>query len=332
MKKYLFTILLCAISIITVPIAVTGKEVVASKKTAAEKNITEKSTQNAKKTTEKNTEEASPKGETISVFLSAESKTVSMDLFEYVCGSVAAEMPLAYEEEAIKAQAVACYTNALRLKKTKEAENGDISDDTAVHQGYINKAQRKEKWGDDFSVYEEKLQSAVKDIFGKAIYYENELCVASFCAISNGKTEDAQNLWNYKIPYLKSVDSAGDKESAKYATTVTYTQKEFLALCKKAGLTATATTDLKITEKSETGMVLKCKIGKKELSGQNIREIFGLRSPTFTVKTDKNSITFTVKGYGHGVGLSQNGANYLAQQGYTYEEILKHYYTDVTIK
>ncbi len=328
MKKYFLLIFLCAISIIIIPVGLTEKNSNRSFSGEINNNTTNSTTKSPTKTAIENEK----KEETISVFLSEKNKTVNVNSFEYICGSVAAEMPLAYEKEAIKAQAVACYTNALRLKKSKEAENGDISDDTAVHQGYISEAQRREKWGEDFRIYEEKLKNAVTEIYGKALYYKGNLCVASFSAISNGKTENAENLWGFKIPYLISVDSSGDKVSPKYASSVSYTEKEFISICKKAEISVTSVKDIKITEKSETGMVLKVKIGKKELTGQKARDIFKLRSPTFTIKTDKNSITFAVKGYGHGVGLSQNGANYLAQQGYTYEEILKHYYTDVTIK
>ncbi len=328
MKKYFLLILLCAISITAIPVCLIEKD---SNNLLTSKNDN-KSTESTTNSPAETTTEKENNEETIAVFLSDQNKTVNVSSFEYICGSVAAEMPLAYEEEAIKAQAIACYTNALRLKQSNESENGDISNDTAVHQGYISEAERKEKWGNDFSVYEEKLKSAVKEIYGKALYYNGDLCVASFSAISNGKTENAKNLWGFEIPYLKSVDSSGDKLSPKYASSVTYTEKEFISLCKKADISASSVTDIKITKKSETGMVLKATIGKKELTGQEVREIFKLRSPTFTVKTDESTITFTVSGYGHGVGLSQNGANYLAQQGYTYEDILKHYYTDVTIK
>ncbi len=328
MKKYFLLILLCAVSIITIPVGLIEKDTVNfSEEKNNNKPTAAKTTAVAEATTKNEKKE-----ETIAVFLSDKNTTVNVSGFEYICGSVAAEMPLAYEEEAIKAQAIACYTNALRLKKNNEAEKGDISDDTAVHQGYISKTERKEKWGEDFPFYEEKLQNAVKKIYGKALYYEDNLCVASFSAISNGKTENAENLWGFKIPYLISVDSSGDKLSPKYPSSVTYTEKEFISLCKKSEISADSVKDIKVTKRSETGMVLKINIGNKELTGQEAREIFKLRSPTFSVKTDKNTVTFTVKGYGHGVGLSQNGANYLAQQGYTYEEILKHYYTDVTIK
>ena len=119
----------------------------------------------------------------INVFLSGDKKTVSLSLFEYTCGSVAAEMPITYEDEALKAQAVACITNALRLKNTGgfDVDGADISDDTSTHQGYMSLNERKEKWGDSFEKYEEKLEKAVKAVEGKALYYDGKLCIAAFC-------------------------------------------------------------------------------------------------------------------------------------------------------
>ncbi len=336
MKKYLLLVIICAISIMFTPLAIVGRDKSDTKTPLNEENIEVNSAANTTNATTKASASYDKISEgindTIAVFISAENKTVDMNFFEYICGSVAAEMPLAYEDEAIKSQAVACYTNALRLKQAKDGKDGDISDDTTIHQGYINRTQRKEKWGEDFEFYEEKLQKNVKAVFGKAIYYKNNLCVAAFCAISNGKTEDAKNLWNYSIPYLKSVNSAGDKLSNKYASTVTYGKAGFIKLCEKADINAVSPDQLKINKRSKTGMVLSATLNDKTLTGEQVRKIFALRSPTFTIKADKSTITFSVRGYGHGVGLSQNGANYLAQQGYTYEEILKHYYTGITIK
>ncbi len=323
MKKYLILILFCAISILVVPtLVVTPKEGV---------NPIPQTTQQANNTTsQKNTEGNS----TISVFRSLESKTEEITLFEYVCGSVAAEMPLAYNEEAIKAQAVACYTNAIRQKQLGNTKNGDISDDTATHQGYIDVEQRKEKWGDSFEKYEKKLQEAVKAVEGEALYYDNKPCVAAFCAISNGKTEDAECIWGTAVPYLVSVDSKGDKLSPTYASTVSFTNDEFLKIIEENGASiknSDIASSVKITEKSDIGTVLKVSAGNKSFTGEEIRKMFSLRSPTFTIKATKNAVTFSVSGYGHGIGMSQYGANYFAENGYNYQEILEHYYTGVEI-
>jgi stage II sporulation protein D len=277
------------------------------------------------------------KADTITVFRSTEGKNVEIDMFEYVCGSVAAEMPLAYEEEALKAQAVACRTNALRLKNSgSNLENAHISDDTTVHQGYISPAQRKEKWGDEFEKYEAKLKSVVKAVDGQCLYYNDQLCVAAFCALSSGKTENAENLWSEEVPYLKSVISEGDTLSPRYSTTASYTKNEFISCLKKNGKPTKGIADLsdavKIKKKSKIGTVLKMKIGSVELSGEEVRRIFSLNSPVFEIECTKNKATFSVKGRGHGVGMSQYGADFMARQGNSYEEILKHYYTGVEIK
>ncbi len=324
MKKYLILILFCAISILVVPMLVVNPE--------KGVNTTPQTTQQTNNTaTQKNTEGDS----TISVFRSLESKTEEITLFEYVCGSVAAEMPLAYNEEAIKAQAVACYTNAIRQKQLGNTKNGDISDDTATHQGYIDVQQRKEKWGDSFEKYEKKLQDAVKAVEGEALYYDDKPCVAAFCAISNGKTEDAKCIWGTAVPYLVSVDSKGDKLSPTYASTVSFTKDEFLKIIEENGASiknSDIASSVKITEKSDTGTVLKVTVGNKSFTGEEIRKMFSLRSTTFTIKATKNTVTFSVSGYGHGIGMSQYGANYYAENGYNYQEILEHYYTGAEIK
>ena len=324
MKSYLILILFCAISIIFIPLALVDKDTTASTKTTATTTLESVQT----------TTSTSPE-DTISVFRTVSNKAEEISLFEYVCGSVAAEMPLAYHEEALKAQAVACYTNALRQMLISNGKNCDISDDTAVHQGYIDEAERKEKWGADFEKYEKKLQNAVKAVKGEALYYDNKLCVAAFCAISNGTTENAENLWGTGAPYLVSVKSEGDTLSPAYASTVSFSKEEFIKIAKSLKLDTKNITSLvdqiKITKKSDAGTVLKATLCGKELTGDEIRKAFSLRSPTFTVKATENAVTFSVSGYGHGIGMSQYGANYYAQKGWDYKKILEHYYNNAKI-
>lgn len=326
MKNYLFLILFSAIIMIAVPASMTKAPSVSSAETTVVQNTTVGQITESPPSTEP---------ETISVFLTARQETVDMTLFEYVCGSVAAEMPLAYDTEAIKAQAVACYTNAIRLKTLGNESQGDISDNTAVHQGYIDENERKEKWGADFEKYEKKLQDAVKAIEGTVITYDGKLCVAAFYAISSGQTETAKNIWGTAVPYLVSVESAGDHLSSGYASSLTVNTDDFFTCLKKLDSATTKPTSLsdiiKITSTSDSGTVLKATINGKEYTGEQIRSAFGLRSPVFTVKSDKDTLTFSVSGYGHGVGMSQYGADYYAKQGYTYDQILKHYYTGVEI-
>lgn len=274
----------------------------------------------------------------INVFLSGDKKTVSLSLFEYTCGSVAAEMPITYEDEALKAQAVACITNALRLKDTGgfDVDGADISDDTSTHQGYMSLNERKEKWGDSFEKYEEKLEKAVKAVEGKALYYDGKLCIAAFCAISTGTTETAENVWGNAVPYLVSVKSSGDALSPSYSVTAQYSLSQTKECLEKLGLKTDGLNDLSDIfsdiKKSSAGTVLNIKAGEKEFTGEDLREAFSLKSAAFDVKCSKDSATFTTYGYGHGVGMSQYGADSMAKRGFDYEEILKHYYKGAAVK
>lgn len=329
MKHFLILILASAVIMLILPVAAL-KEFAPS---------TDKSTNSHIISTTENTvndDNQQQKDDTITVFLSSQNQNVEMDMFEYICGSVAAEMPLAYHEEALKAQAVTCYTNALRLKLNSEkTNNADISDNTAIHQGYINEAERKAKWGNDFEKYESKLKNVVNSVENQAIYYNEQLIVAAFFAISCGKTESSGNLWSESVPYLTSVESQGDCLSPQYATSVSFSLDEFVSKMKntKAEFNINSLTNaVAITKTSPTGTVLKAEINGNSYTGEEIRSIFSLRSPVFTVTSTDSAITFDVLGYGHGIGMSQYGADYFARQGYTYKDILMHYYTGVVVK
>lgn len=323
MKSFLSFILLSAIVIIILPVTILKESISPPEVTF----IPQTSTAQTPATENTNT---------LTVFRSVNQENIEIDFFEYVCGSVAAEMPLSYHEEALKAQAIACYTNALRLKNVSEADAPyHISDDSSIHQGYLNKAQRKEKWGEDFEKYESKLESIVKSVENLAIYYEDELCVAAFHAICSGKTESAENIWGEKVPYLTSVKSSGDNLSPQYSSVVVFEKNEFVEIAK----TLTENKNIKnlknaieIKEKSKSGTVLKASLGEKIFSGEELRKAYSLKSPVFTVSTTEKTLTFNVTGYGHGVGMSQYGADFMARQGSNYEEILKHYYKGVEIK
>lgn len=323
MKKYLSVILICGMVMFFLPVVFL-------------KNQSNPITENFPvQETQEEIETVKP--DTITVFRSAQQENTEIDFFEYVCGSVAAEMPLSYHEEALKAQAVACYTNALRLKNNANGQsNYHISDDSSIHQGYLSPEQREEKWGEDFPKYESKLKTIVKAVEKEALYYKNELCVAAFHAICSGSTESAENIWGEKVPYLVSVKSNGDNLSPQYSSAVSFNKKEFLECLKNANISAkdikTLKDAIKIEKKSKANTVLKAIISNKSYSGEDIRKIFSLKSPSFSVESTKDSITFNVTGYGHGVGMSQYGADFMARQGSDYKEILKHYYKGAEIK
>ena len=332
MKNYLISIIFIFISLIITPVALLSGGV------ASENNTTISTEQAITDETENNTNTESS-GEVITVFLSDSKKKLTVSEFEYVCGSVAAEMPLMYHEEALKAQAIACYTNSLRLKYSKdktEINGADISDNPATHQGYLTRAEREEKWGDDYQKYESKLETIVKAVEGEYLTYDGEYCLCAFSAICTGTTESAENVWGEKIPYLVSVKSSGDTLSPQYSTTNTFTKSQFISIMKDLDVSINSKANLEeVIGKSKTskaGTVLKIEINKKSLTGEQIRSAFSLKSSAFKITATESEVTFKVSGYGHGVGMSQYGADYMARQGSTYEEILKHYYKGVEIQ
>jgi stage II sporulation protein D len=329
MKNYLISIVFIFISLIITPVALLSGGVASQTDTiiSAEQTTSDK-VENAQKS-----DGDTPEENVITVFLSDTKKNLTVSEFEYVCGSVAAEMPLMYHEEALKAQAIACYTNSLRLKnsKNKSAINGaDISDNPATHQGYLTREERKEKWGDDYQKYESKLETIVKAVESEYLTYNGEYCLCAFSAICTGTTESAENVWGEKIPYLVSVKSSGDTLSPQYSSTNTFTKSQFISIMKDLGVSINSKANLEETigksKISKAGTVLKIEINKKNLTGEQIRSAFSLRSSAFKITATENEVTFKVSGYGHGVGMSQYGADYMARQGSTYDEILKHYY------
>lgn len=268
--------------------------------------------------------------------MSAESKNITeTSLREYLIGTVAAEMSLSYHEEAIKAQVVASHTllEHSKLKKTDELGEADITDSSATHQGFIDMDAQKEKWGDNYEKYREKAEKCVDEVIDLIIQYNGEPITAAFHAISNGKTENASDVWGGDYPYLISVESAGDKLSPSYSSELTVTAEEFKSIMEKQGAVLGDDPDSWIGEaaKTSTGMVKEIKIGGKTFKGSDIRSFFSLKSSTFDCKFNNGGFSFTVSGYGHGVGMSQYGADFMARQGLTYKEILQHYYPGTQI-
>lgn len=255
---------------------------------------------------------------------------VTLSKEDYICGVVAAEMPALYETEALKAQAVAAYTYAVRCSAASD-EEWDLTDDSKIHQAYIDEAARKEKWGENAEAYEKKIREAVNAVLGQCIIYEGEPIFAAYHAISSGRTETALNVWGNDLPYLCGVESVLDKQHENYKSEVVVPLDDF---CKKLSLEKPADTSAVTSkiERSTAGTVLSFSVFGKTFSGGDIREAFGLRSANFTFEYKDGSIKFTVLGYGHGVGMSQFGANCLAKEGKTYKEILLWYYPGTTIE
>ncbi len=276
--------------------------------------------------------------DSILVLSSSTNKVSEIDLFEYVVGAVAAEMPATYHSQALRAQAVACYTYALKVQENNSDEslNGaDISDSSDKHQGYIDKAARKEKWGDKYETYEKKIEEAVAEVLGKKLTFDGELITAAFHAISAGRTFSSLEVWGQEVDYLESVTSAGDKLSPDYSYTVAFTQEQFKKAAEKLDGVKLGDNpkdwvgDIK---KTQSGYVESVKIGGKTFTGVQVRKAFELRSAAFEIKYEDENFRITADGYGHGVGMSQYGADYMARQGSTWEEILLHYYKGAKIE
>ena len=269
--------------------------------------------------------------ETFSIKMSEGGKIKKIAAKEYVFGVVAAEMPLEYKDEAVKAQAVAAYTYALYKKEeaAKAGRNYDLGDSGANSQCYITRKAAREKWGAKADEYEKKLDKIIAKTSSYAILYDGKPILAAYHAISAGKTENASEIWGGEYPYLKTVDSVGDLLNPDYLTQVSVTSEEFAEKLKDKGIDFSGDPAGFLGEKKCTGVgsVITIAVCGKEISGEEMRAAFGLRSADFDAAFEDGKFVFTVRGYGHGIGMSQYGAERMAEDGSNYIEILSAYYT-----
>ena len=245
-----------------------------------------------------------------------------MTLGEYLVGVLMGEMPASFELEALKAQTVAARTYTLRRME----QGGVLSDDPAVCQAYTSPDTAQEKWGDEWESYLSKLTRAVEETDGQVLTYNGALIAATYFSCSGGKTESAQTVWGSEVPYLISVESPGEEGASAYESVVTVDLNEFLAALEIESPSVSAVTY------TQGGGVDTITIGGKTVSGTEMRGLFGLKSTLFTMEITADSVLFEVQGFGHRVGLSQYGAQAMAEAGSGYEEILKWYYTGVEIE
>ena len=259
-------------------------------------------------------------------------------LEKYLLGVVSAEMPASFEEEALKAQAIVARTYTLySIQKSKKHENADICDSSSCCQAWISKEDRLAKWEEDARKENwNKILEAVSETKGKVIKYNGDLIDAFFHSNSGGKTEEPVNGWggtNY--PYLQSVETSGEDAYSQYSSQVTISKTDFVNKIKEKHsdfeIDFSKDEAIKITEYTESGRVKTIKVGNLNLSGVEIRSILNLKSTNFKFEINGEEIKFEVIGYGHGVGMSQTGADSLAKEGKGYEEIIKHFYTGVEI-
>jgi len=259
-----------------------------------------------------------------------------MTLGDYLWRVVAAEMPASFEAEALKAQAVCARTYTLWKMEggSHSAEGADICGDSSCCQAYCTPAEAAERWGEQAAEYTAKIASAVAETDGLVLTYEGELIQAVFFSSSTYTTEDAAAVWGNEVPYLVSVESPEGEEVPNYRSTVTLTAEQMKELAKTAGAALPGDTSAWLTDISYTasGRVAELNFGGITLSGGGARNLFGLRSACFTVQEKDGVFTFSVTGYGHGVGMSQYGANAMAKEGATWRDIVTHYYTGVTVQ
>ena len=276
----------------------------------------------------------------INVLHKEEGKVEKMKLDNYLYGVVSAEMPASFETEALKAQAVVArtYTIYKIINNNKKHGNADICDDPNCCQAWISKDNRLKKWSEENrNIYWNKIVNCVDTTQGKIITYGDKPINAFFHANSGGATEAPINVWGGNgYPYLQTVETSGEDAYKGYSSNASFTKEEFIEKIRKYHEDFKINFDdkdcIKIKEYTEGNRVKVVKIGNLNLSGVEVRNIFSLRSANFSIELKGNEIKFEVIGYGHGVGMSQTGADSLAKQGKTYEEIIKHYYTGVKIE
>lgn len=266
-----------------------------------------------------------------------EVEEVALD--EYLCHVVSAEMPADFELEALKAQAVVARTYTIYKVENKKHDNADICDDSTCCQAWISKEDRLARWEENVRESNwKRIEQCVNETKGKIITYENQPINAFFHSNSGGTTELPVNVWGggSDLPYLQVVETAGEEGYSQYASEIELSNDELISKLKEKyadiQIDFGNNEEIKIIEYTDSNRVKTVKFGNHEISGVEARSIFGLKSTNFEIIKENDKIKFSVKGYGHGVGMSQTGADTMAKQGSNYEEIVHHFYVGVEIK
>ena len=252
-----------------------------------------------------------------------------LPLEEYIVGVLAGEMPIYFEKEAFKAQAVAARSYALkRIEYNKD--NGYDVVDSIINQVYLDNDYLKSAWGSDYTENINKLREVVNETSLEYLAYDGKVIDAMFFSTSNGYTETASMVFNVDLPYLQSVKSSWDeKTSSAFRSVTTIPIEDFY---NKLNLEYSDSLDVKILKRSSTNRIISLSINGVKFTGKTLYDKLGLKSTDFSLKKDGNNIVVSTVGYGHGVGMSQYGAEGMAEEGYDYKDILKYYYTGTTIK
>lgn len=264
---------------------------------------------------------------TIKVMQTNKNKIITLNIEDYVKGVIAGEMPISFEIEALKAQAVAARTYALR--RINENNKYDVVD-TVMNQVYKDNEALKKAWGNNYDKYIKKINTAVNETKGEYVDYNGTYADTLFFSTSVGNTENSEEIFGTKISYLQSVSSAWDEEvSPVYEEKNTFTRNEF---CNKLSLTNCQKIYVKILDETSTGRIKQISINNKIYTGSQVAYLLSVRSNYFTIYIENNQVVVKTKGFGHGVGMSQYGAEGMAENGYTYKDIIEHYYQGTTLK
>lgn len=261
-----------------------------------------------------------------------------MLLEDYVFGVVAAEMPAAYHLEALKAQAVAARTRALQPEGgCDEAPGADVCTRSGHCQGYAAEEELRKKWGNEYELYRQRIREAVHATAGEILTWQGEPILVMYHAISGGRTEDVQAVFSEARPYLVSVESGGEEGARGYREDAFFSYQEAAQLLDKAFPDLSLTPEslrrtLAVAAHTRTGRVESLLLGSGSVKATAFRSALGLRSTLFTFSMDDSGITFHQTGYGHGVGMSQAGANHRAAEGEGYRQILAHYYPQTELE
>ena len=248
---------------------------------------------------------------------------INLNMTDYLIGVVSSEMPASFNLEALKAQSVLARTYALKAKQT-----GKKLTDTVSTQSYIDIDQMKNKWGNSFNTYYNKIKNAVENTNGEYLSYNGNYIEALYHSTNNGKTESSLDVFGNYYPYLISVSSEYDKNASSYLRTI---NMPLDTISNKLGLSLNNNSVISILSYTDGGNIKEININGNNFSGKKVRELLGLRSGDFDISISDNNANITTRGYGHGVGMSQYGANGMANAGYSYKDILSHYYPGATL-
>ena len=248
---------------------------------------------------------------------------IKLNMTDYLIGVVSSEMPASFNLEALKAQSVLARTYALKAKQT-----GKKLTDTVSTQSYIDIDQMKNKWGNSFNTYYNKIKNAVENTNGEYLSYNGNYIEALYHSTNNGKTESSLDVFGNYYPYLISVSSEYDKNASSYLRTI---NMPLDTISNKLGLNLNNDSVISILSYTDGGNIKEININGNNFSGKKVRELLGLRSADFDISISDNNANITTRGYGHGVGMSQYGANGMANAGYSYKDILSHYYPGTTL-